>query len=412
MRIAFWGNFGALNLGNECTLAAAVYNIRARLPKAELLAICRSPGDVVARHGIGAIPMSPPGGPRADLPRPLRMWATFGREAGAWMRAFHEAGRIDALLITGSGILSDEGEGTLGLPYELFKWSLVTKLRRKKLFFVSVGAESLTRPLSQALVRGALRLADYRSYRDSHSMRVLQNLGFRMNDDVVRPDLAFSLPRPVDVADAVAAARDGARHRRVAVGLFNYRGRGLANPTDAAAYRVYLDRICSLILWLLAHGDAVRVVLGDFAYDEKVRLDVRAELARRGLDLANPAFIDEPAESFEQLVEQLATVDFVVASRYHNVVLGLLLAKPVVSLSYEPKHNALMGDMGLGEYCQPLEDIDLERLVEQLLRLEGNAAALTAVVAEKTANNRARLGEQYDLIVGIVCGSPAKHSEP
>jgi predicted RNA polymerase sigma factor len=71
-----------------------------------------------------------------------------------------------------------------------------------------------------------------------------------------------------------------------------------------------------------------------------------------------------------------------------------------------------MGDMGLGEYCQPLEDIDLERLVEQLLRLEGNAAALTAVVAEKTANNRARLGEQYDLIVGIVCGSPAKHSEP
>ena len=40
----------------------------------------------------------------------------------------------------------------------------------------------------------------------------------------------------------------------------------------------------------------------------------------------------EPAESFEQLVEQLATVDFVVASRYHNVVLGLLLAKPVVSL--------------------------------------------------------------------------------
>ena len=176
MRIAFWGNFGALNLGNECTLAAAIYNIRARLPQAELLAICREPADTVVRHGIGAIRMSQPREPYEGLrrPSPLRTLASLGREAGAWMRAFNEAGRIDALLVTGSGILSDEGEGTLGLPYELFKWSLVTKLRGKKLFFVSVGAESLTRRVPQALVKGALRLADYRSYRDSHSVRVMQ----------------------------------------------------------------------------------------------------------------------------------------------------------------------------------------------------------------------------------------------
>jgi polysaccharide pyruvyl transferase WcaK-like protein len=407
MRIAFWGNFGALNLGNECTLAAAIYNIRARLPQAELLAICREPADTVVRHGIGAIRMSQPREPYEGLrrPSPLRTLASLGREAGAWMRAFNEAGRIDALLVTGSGILSDEGEGTLGLPYELFKWSLVTKLRRKKLFFVSVGAESLTRRVPQALVKGALRLADYRSYRDSHSVRVMQGVGFRTEHDVVRPDLAFSLPRPAGGAGLARAAWDGTRQRRVAVGLFNYRGRGLANPADAAAYQLYLDRMCSLVLWLLARGDAVRVVLGDFAYDEDVRLDVRAELVRRDLDLTNLAFNDAPAESFEQLVEQLASVDFVIASRYHNVVLGLLLAKPVVSLSYEPKHNALMRDMGLGEYCQSLDDFSLDRLKEQLLRLEANATALSAVIAERTATNRARLAEQYDQIVRTVCGS-------
>src|ERR1700733_124077 len=58
MRIAFWGNFGALNLGNECTLAAAVGNIRARLPDAKLVAICRDPEDAGRRHGIAALPMS------------------------------------------------------------------------------------------------------------------------------------------------------------------------------------------------------------------------------------------------------------------------------------------------------------------------------------------------------------------
>jgi polysaccharide pyruvyl transferase WcaK-like protein len=335
------------------------------------------------------------------------MLATFAREAGAWLSAFHQAGSIDALLITGSGILSDEGEGALGLPYELFKWSLVTKLRGKKLFFVSVGAESLTRPVPQALVKRALGLADYRSYRDSHSVSVLQKLGFRIEHDVVRPDLAFSLPRPA-AAGRVMAPFDATQQRRVAVGLFNYRGRGLANPEDAAAYQVYLDRICALIEWLLERGDAVRVVLGDYAYDENVRLDVRAELLRRGVDLTNPAFTDHPAESFEQLVEQLATVDFVIGTRYHNVVLALLLARPVVSLSYEPKHDALMRDMGLAEYCQWLDEVTLERLKQQLARLEADASGLSAVIAERTASNRARLGEQYDLIVRTIRGSSAE----
>ena len=406
MRIAFWGNFGVLNLGNECTLAAAVHGIRARLPQAQLLAICRGPADTVARQGIGAIWMS---APRASsegrrIPKPLRLLGTLGREAGAWVRAFYQASDIDALLITGSGILSDEGESALGMPYELFKWALVTKLRGKKLFFVSVGTESLTRRLGRAFVIGALKLADYRSYRDQHSARLLQGLGFRTDRDVVRPDLAFSLPRPAAASGPLAAARDLTPRRRVAVGLFNYRGRGQENAADAAAYHVYLGRICSVILWLLARGNDVRVVIGDFVYDEGVRLDVRAELARRGVDLTNPAFTDEPAASYEQLMGQLASVDLVIASRYHNVVLGLLLGKPVVSLSYEPKHDAVMRDMGLGDYCQPLDDFSVERVAEQVQRLETNSTSLGAGIAARAAANRASLDEQYDLIVNTVRG--------
>jgi polysaccharide pyruvyl transferase WcaK-like protein len=403
MRIAFWGNFGALNLGNECTLAATVANMRARLPSAQLVSICRGPGDTVARHAIGAVPMCEPREPpeRGHV-KPLRMLGSVGLELLAWGRAFLDSAGIDALLVTGSGILSDENEGMAGVPYQLFKWALLTRLRGKKLFFVSVGAESLTRPLSRALVKGALRLAHYRSYRDAHSAKVLKALGFDTDRDAIRPDLAFSLPAPtVASPGAVSAA---SRQRRVAVGLFNYRGRGLGSPADAAAYQVYLDRMCSLILWLLARGDAVRVVIGDFAYDVGVCQDVRAELARRGLDLSNPAFSDDPAASFEQMLEQLASVDVVIASRYHNVVLGLFLGKLVLSLSYEPKHDALMRDMGLGEYCQSIDDFTLERVVEQLQRLERDADSLRPVIVERAAANRARLDEQYDLIVRRIYG--------
>ena len=412
MRIAFWGNFGALNLGNECTLAAAVGNFRARLPDAELVAICRDPEDTAKRHGIGAIPMSGRVQPSEGrhYPKLVRMLRRVGREAADWLRAFGHALTIDALLITGSGILSDEGEGTLGLPYELFKWSLVTKLRRKQLFYVSVGAESISRPLSRAFVKGALKLADYRCYRDVHSAKLLQGIGFKTDRDVVRPDLAFSLPRSVATNHgAVTSEPGGLRPRRVAVGVFNYRDRGQTNSADAAAYHAYLDGICSLIEWLLAREYQVCVVHGDFKYDDAVRLDVRTELARRGLDLTSPSFTDESLTSFEQLMEQLSAVDFVIATRYHNLILGLLLGKPVVSVSYEGKHEALMRAVGLADYCQTVDDIDVRRLVEQFQRLEKNEDSLRAVIVERVAANRASLEEQYDLIVRSVCGLLPSH---
>jgi polysaccharide pyruvyl transferase WcaK-like protein len=409
VRIAFWGNFGTLNLGNECTLAAALYNLRKRLPHAQLISVCSAPEDTAARHGIRAIPIGRASGSGGDsgnngrYAKPLRILRRIGLEARAWLRAFRQASSIDALLITGTGILTDDGEGAFGLPYELFKWSLVTKIRGGKLFFVSVGVESIARPLARVFVRSALRLADYRCYRDLRSAALLQTLGFRADRDVVCPDLAFSLPQTL----AAAAEPLGSRRCTVAVGLFNYRDRGYGSSAAASAYRAYVDRICSLILWLLEHDYSVRVVIGDLTYDEGVRADVRTQLQARGLDLASPCFADEPAASFEQLLGQLAAVDFVIATRFHNVLLALLLGKPVVSVSYEGKNEALMREMGLGEYCQALDSLDLERLIEQFLDLQKNADSLRDVVAGRTAANRVRLDEQYDLIARSACGSAA-----
>jgi len=411
MRVAFWGNFGTLNLGNECTLAAAVANVRTHLPDAELVAICRVPEDTARRHGIAAIAISGAGnaGKTRRCPRPFQMLCHVVRELRAWTRALRELGSIDVVLITGCGILSDHGEGTLGFPYELFKWSLATRLRGKKLLYVSVGAESIARPLARLFLKAALRLANYRCYRDRHSANLLQAIGFDTGHDVVRPDLAFSLPVGIPVTDVADGAPDAAARRRgVAVGLYNYRGRGQGGPENAAAYQGYLDSLASLILWLLGHGYLVRVIIGDLAYDEDVRLDLRAVLAARGMELDDPWFIDAPATSFEQLLEQLAVIDFVIASRYHNVILALLLEKPVLSISYEAKNEALMIGMGLGAYCQTLDDFRLERLLQQFEELERNGDTLRLMIRERAAAHRVALEVQYDVIVSNAWQPPAR----
>ena len=64
--------------------------------------------------------------------------------------------------------------------------------------------------------------------------------------------------------------------------------------------------------------------------------DLRAELERRKL-LPHPGhYDDEPAGSFESLLQQLDGADCVVASRFHGVLLSLLLGKPTIGISMKP----------------------------------------------------------------------------
>ena len=386
MRIAFWGNFGALNLGNECTLAACIANLRSRLPNVQMVCICRGPADVAARHGIDGTLISARADPSAKrrYPKPLRIMRLLWLEAREWLRAWRYSRQLNALLITGSGILSDEDEGVLGLPYELLKWSLVARLRGAKVCFVSVGAESISRSASHRLIRWALRQAHYRSYRDRNSAELLARCGFQSGRDPVRPDLAFSLAIPP--AAQLRLAEPPPARPRVALGVYNYRGRGQADHASAQLYRDYLDRLCALVGWPIGRGHPVRVVIGDFLYDDAVRLDLRAELERRKALPGEPSmYVDDPASSFESVMVQLAGVDFVIASRYHNVLLGLYLGRPAISLSYEAKHEALMASAGLADYCQSINTVDTERLFEQFLRLEAQAARARELIAAMVA---------------------------
>lgn len=395
LRIAFWGNFGTLNLGNECTLAAALHNVRERLPDAQLTVICREPADTARRHGSRAVHLqarrgNDSRGRRSALTRAL---CRVSSELLGWLAAAREAGRQDAILITGTGVVTDAGEGPLGLPYELFKWALVTRLRGRKLLFLNVGVESIDRRLSRFLLKAALRLAPYRSYRDAHSVARLREIGFDATADSIRPDLAFSLPRPPRPHPTTHG-----QGSEVAVGLFNYRGRGAAGAQDAAAYERYLQCMAELVQWLQGQGHRVRLIIGDADYD----LPVNADLVERLRGLGAQGVLADPADSYETLLQQLAGVDYVIASRFHNVLLALLLGKLVISVSYEGKNEALMQEVGLGEFCQTLDTLDPERLRRQFSSLSASTGEVRACVTAKVAENAKLLAEQYDLIVGTV----------
>lgn len=383
MKIGFWGNFGTHNFGNECTLHAMLSGARRHSSGAEFHGISNDPVDTIERHHISALPISrSQPSAFARLPRPLRqLLHLMISEPQDWLRVMRAMRRIDVLVMTGTGMITDANEGAMGAPYQMFKWVLSAKVAGKNVKYVSVGTETLTHSVQQFWLATSLRLANYRSFRDEASRERAARLTSRVLRDGIYPDLAFSLP------ESLVARRVRAAHGKttVAVGIY-------AVEWGTAMMRNYVETIGMFIVWLIDHGYRVRIVIGDAQYDTSVRVDLRNWLAGKN---ALSQVIDELASSFEQLMDQLADVDLVVATRFHNVLLSLVLGKPVLSLSHMDKNDQLMHAMGMSAYCRSLKNIRLEEVVALFQELEKNAEDLRRSIKERGDFFREQLEQQY-----------------
>jgi len=407
-RISLFGHFGQINFGNESTFQAILYHLRRHVPGAEMTCICTYPDVTERTYNIDAVPMTGilvkpqwlDGNPALrflrkiviGIPSELYRWlAAIKTLKGSWM-----------LIVPGTGLLTD----VCGLwgwgPYTLFKWSLVAKLCRCKLLFVSVGAGPLHSALGKYFVKSALSLADFRSYRDKTSLECLKQIGFETNRDRIYPDLAFSLP------EAMLPSDNDEKERRLVVGmgLMEHHGKPGVDSPGNAIYLAYLENLVVFLRWLLAREYNARLLIGDVG-DEHVTEEFKSLLKERSLTYDKTRIIDEPISSVQQLLSQLVATDIVVATRFHNVLLALLLNKPVIAISFHHKCTSLMSEMGLSQYCHDINQMDAGRLIEQFQDVERNVEKLKLAIRQRVEQSRKALEEQYKLIFKNVAGDVA-----
>jgi polysaccharide pyruvyl transferase WcaK-like protein len=393
-KISLFGMFGVGNLGNEATLQAMLHNVRRLLPNAGVCCICAGPEAVAQNYSIPAhlireFPLSPLNSQKLRLLR--KIFLSIPLELCRWLMVARRLKSADMLVMTGTGMLSDLGIHPLGLHYDILRWSIVAKLCRCKLMFVSVGAGPIRHPLSRFFVKVALGMANYRSFRDSFSRTYVEGLGISTRNKVY-PDLAFSLPKDLATHDRPSDSRRPV----IGVGLITNELRRDTLEKDDAIYRDYIINISVFVGWLVAHKYVVRLLIGDVEYDSRARQDLRSSLERSGL--MGPDIIDEPSQSAGELLSQLIRTDIVVASRFHNVLLALMLKKPVIAISFHEKVDSLMRAMGLTRYCHDIERIDVDALIEQLMFLEEHIESISCDLDRKTEVHRMALDEQYDAI--------------
>jgi len=397
-RISFYGNFGAGNLGNECTLQAVIEQILRRWPDAKLLCFCTNPQDVRTRHNIAAFPSeavdkaaaktSGSRGRRGRLARIFRIaLQRIPLELVHWAKSLRAVSRTDMLIVAGTGIVADYLTGPLGWPYDIFKLSTLAALCRVKLVFLSVGVGPIRHPLSRWFLKRSLALAHHRSYRDEASKQYLEKIGFNTERDLVCPDVVFGLSQD----NLLSGLRAGQR-RIIGLGLKDY---GSADRLEPKAFREYLDTMAAFVSWLQGQGYGVRLLIGDIQYDTSVIGEFVDILKSRNIPADAPLLIAEPALTVKELLRQVAETEAVISARYHNLVIALIQNKPVIALSDHAKLDSLAIDFGLVQYLVPLRNLSSDVLIGRFKQLEDDVERLRPYLKAELDKYRQALDALY-----------------
>lgn len=432
-RIAIWGHYHGGNQGDDIVVDTLIRNIRARLPDAEVVGVCQSPADTRLRHGIEAVPLTraalgsrprpglaaeppappPPAAPPPRVARVLRAVPGLGPaarvarerlraaadplgEPAFLARSYAGLRGVDLVVVAGSNPLFDGWTGAWSHPYTLLKWALLAGAAGARFACLSAGAGPIETALGRRFVRGALRRAEYASYRDPGSARLIASLGVPGPARVV-PDLAFGL-----TADELDAPPLDLPPGPPVVGLNpmahadpRYWPRG-----DPPRYRAYVRKLADFAAWLLRGGRRVLLFSSQLGADPRVFDDLCEHLKRETELPLGERLIQRPIHTRHDLLGQLAACDCVVASRYHSVLLPQLMGKPVLALAYAPKTRELMDWTGQAELCVDADAFATDELIARFERMVRESDAVRARLAERVPGCREAVRAQYDAVFG------------
>jgi polysaccharide pyruvyl transferase WcaK-like protein len=161
--------------------------------------------------------------------------------------------------------------------------------------------------------------------------------------------------------------------------------------------------MAAFVTWLNSRGYTVRLLIGDMQYDSRVRRDLLELLQSRAAAGEPPKVVSQAVGDVPELIRQLAETDVVISPRLHNLILALMLEKPVIALCDLPKVKALLGELELAHYSLPIETLDLTRLAAAFTRLEAEMAPLKAHIRERVDSYRDAVEQQYAAVYDKLC---------
>jgi polysaccharide pyruvyl transferase CsaB len=360
-RVLVSGYYGFGNTGDEAILAGLVEGFRQLAPAVELVVLSADSAATESEHGVRAV--------ARGLPSAAR-----------------HLSRCDLLLSGGGGLIQDQTSSRSPLYY--LGLIRLAGARGKPVACVGHGIGPLHGLLARNLTRSVLSTAAVLAVRDQQSRDLLEEIGLRRPVEVTA-DLAFLLPPPT--AEEVESAWQEVGltpDLRPAAAVALRRPVGHEEPELASALGQALGSACEEI--------GLRPVLlpmhypRDLAFAERVAQSLGRphEMVRCYL----------PARRALALIGGFAMM---IAMRLHALALAAVCGVPPVAVSYDPKVEAVMGELGLGTAARA-DAFDPASLAVGIREAWGARASAADMLRERVARLRAAALRNVELVIPLL----------
>ena len=436
-RIALLTPYSGGNLGDAAIQDAVIANLRLRLPNAQFSGLTLNDDNFMRRHGTGAFPLYASRRPFYRWPRqsvadpwhaescagPARtrhlvlsalkqllsrtpglgsclkaIYSFASRAYGEFLhsvRGYRFLRMHHLLIVSGGGQLDEEWGGPWGHPFALFKWAVLARIARVPYAIASVGACKLDSVGCRLFLAAALRLAQYRSYRDKNSREAAKRLLRGAALDPVVPDMAFTVSPPAEIQ---SISRD---RLVIAVSPIAYARPGSWAHENTALYDRYLKEMANVILQLLRQGHFLAIACSSLGDDDRVV----PEILERLDDEAKQRFAQQlhipTITSWKDFTALLMDVDFLIASRLHSTILAFVVGTPTIAISFDPKVDWVMEDLGQTDYLLHISDFRAADVVEALHRLQIRRDTAVKQIASYLQSIPSASKLQYDTLAKL-----------
>ncbi len=445
LRLGIFGHYGNRNLGDEAIIAAVIQSVRNYIQHADIYCFSSHPDDSQLRHQVLSYPiykltrkndifdrgivienknvsinkekgsqnfsrqLSITNKFKESLRRLtpvflllklfrnfILLLINFIKELFFLRDSYNILKKIDLLLISGSNQFLDNWGGPFGFPYTLLKWSLLAKITNTRLAFISVGAGPINFKLSLFFIRLAISCSFYTSFRDEPSKKLVEGDKTREIGPVM-PDLAFSLYS--NNFNGYPVGNKFSKDRpKIGINLMPVYYEGYWPVPDEFKYKNYINKIVEFSSNLLLEDYPVVFFTTQFM-DKAVIDDLLEILETKNLLSEQKEDYMFYQDSLTELMSFISSRDIIVATRFHGILLSLLVEKPTLGICYFIKSADLLNKAGQNNYHVNLDNFTTKELMDRFKLLEQNATTEVSKIRKCVKTYQEQLNLQYQTVL-------------
>lgn len=333
-KILLSGYFGFENLGDEAILYSIVEELK-KIEGVEIVALSANPQRTTEKFGIRA----------ADRMKIPVLW--------------REIKNCD-LFISGGGSLLQDVTSNRSLKYYLILLKIAKSYFGKKVMVYAQGIGPINDPKNRKKTAKILNLMDTISVRDEESKKELLDMGV-IKDIKVTADTVFLLDTPDKIRGKDCLQRMGVDLEKKTIGI---------SIRKWKTYDTEIVRVLKKTIEYLQSKD-LNILLLPFHHPGDLEI---SQTVFKDLKSTENVFVLRDQLTEREMLSVIANTDIMLSMRLHGLIFGVVCNSYPVGISYDPKIDALMQEIGMPAPVS-VEELSFSTLSRQLDDAIENMAA-------------------------------------